>query len=166
MIFRHQFRPEHGLVGGGPVQIEDFSAWANELLWRTMAIEAPFHIKRMRFPRERHLIELPVAGGAADAFGDVNAVIEENKIWRVVNAIPTQRGLLVVTISDRRQQGGVFPNLAVARHTGFRGWHPGKGGLFDACVAVAAVNSQAVDMMLVTEGRRLIQRNHLASRPW
>jgi hypothetical protein len=103
MVFGHQFGPKLGLVGRGPVQIEHLSAGANELFRGAMAIEAPFHIKRMRFPRQRHLIELSVAGGATNAFGDVNAVIEENKIGRVMNAIPTQGSLVVITISDRRQ---------------------------------------------------------------
>jgi hypothetical protein len=41
-----------------------------------MAINTPLHVKGLRFARERHLIDAPMAGRTADAFGDVNAVVE------------------------------------------------------------------------------------------
>ena len=56
-----------------------------------MAIETPLHVKRLRFARERHLIDAAVACRATDAFGDVNAVVEIDVAGQIVDPIPFQR---------------------------------------------------------------------------
>ena len=88
LIFGDEFFSERELIGCRPVQIENFIARADVFFRRAMAVETPFHIQRVRLPGERHLIQLTVTRCAADAVVDMNAVVEKNKIRRVVDAIP------------------------------------------------------------------------------
>ena len=53
-----------------------------------VAFEAPFHIERLSAASERHLIERAVAGGAADSFRDVDAVVEINEVGQIVDPVP------------------------------------------------------------------------------
>ena len=56
-----------------------------------MAIETPLHVKRLRLASKRHLIDAAVAGRTTDSFRDMDAVIEENVIGQIVDAVPLQR---------------------------------------------------------------------------
>lgn len=56
-----------------------------------MAIDAPTHVKRVLLPGDRHLIDGAMAGGAADAFRHVDAVVEENEVRSLIDAFPVQR---------------------------------------------------------------------------
>ena len=85
----------------------------------------------MGLPRQRHLIELPVASDAADAFGNMDAMVEENEIRCVVHPRPMQRLLLVIAVSHRRKQRCILPDLTMAGHTRFGGWQASEGGTLD-----------------------------------
>ena len=52
---------------------------------------------------ERHLIHLPVTGRAANAFGDMNIVLEIDKVRQVMNAGPFQGNLGVPAFANRRE---------------------------------------------------------------
>ena len=95
-----------------------------------MAIETPFHVERLRFLRQRHLIDAPVTGRAADAFCDVNTVIEIDVARQIVNAIPFQRGARRKTLPDRRQYRRVVEDLRMACHAGLSGRQSRERGLF------------------------------------
>ncbi len=164
LIFGDEFFSERKLVGCGPVQIKNFVARADEFFRRTMAVEAPFHVKRVRLPGQRHSVELAVARRATDAVADVNAVVEKNKIRRVVDAIPAERFIFREAVADGRKHGSVFPDLRMTRHAGFGRRHPGERGFFDGRVAETAVNAESENMMLVAERNRLFERNHFACR--
>src|SRR6266446_1929258 len=45
----------------------------------------------------------------------------------------------------------------MAGQTDLRARDAGEGGLFDRCVAIAAINPVVADVVLVTEGHRLLQ---------
>jgi len=55
---------------------ENFIGRSDEFLRVAVTIEAPFHVERVHPPRNRHLIDATMAGGAADSFCHVDAVIE------------------------------------------------------------------------------------------
>ena len=126
-VFLDQLPAEHELVRSRPIQIENFFARANKIFRRAMAIETPFHIKRVRLPGQRHLIKLAVAGRATDAVIDMDAVIEEDKVGRVVDAVPAQRLIVRQALAYRRQHRRVLPDLRMARHAGFGGRHSSEG---------------------------------------
>ena len=55
-----------------------------------MTAQAPFHLQRFLLVHQRHQVHRTVTCIAADALGDVNAVIEKNEVWKLVNARPLQ----------------------------------------------------------------------------
>src|SRR5207245_7518762 len=57
----------------------------------TTLFRSPLHLERLRLPHERHAIHGPVARRAADAFVDVNAVIEVDEVRQIVDARPQDR---------------------------------------------------------------------------
>ena len=123
-----------------------------------MAIEAPFHVECFGLPGEWHLVDRPVAGGAANAFVDVDAVIEEDEVGQVVHAGPAKRFIANKAVAHGRKHRGIGPELGMAGHARFGGGQAGEGGVFDGGVAVAAVNPQARSVVLVTERDRLLPR--------
>ena len=118
LVSRHQCFAEDGLVRRAPVQVEYFVTGPDEFFRLAMAIEAPLHVERVRFPGKRHLIQLPVARGAADAMAHVDAVIEEDKIRRLIHPIPAQWLIVGQAVADRREHRGIFPDLRMAGHAG------------------------------------------------
>lgn len=164
-VFGHQFFPQRELVGRAPIQIKNLGARANVSFRRAMAIQTPFHIKRVGFPRQRHLIHLPMARRAANAVVHVHAVVKKDKIGRLIDTVPHQRAVVDEAIAYRREHGCGLPYLRMTRHARFSWRHAGESGLFDTCVAVAAIQTQPKNVMLMAERNRLIERHHFESRP-
>jgi len=116
-----------------------------------VAIETPAHIERMRFPGERHFIDATVAGRAANAFLNVDAVIEKNEIGSLVDSLPVEGLTCGETFADWREHWRIGPQLRMATHAGV-GWrNSGEGGRFNGVMAISAVDAEAADVMLVTE---------------
>ena len=66
-----------GLIGRRlPIRIENFRGRPQIRRRIAVAIETPAHGQRRRLPHQRHGGDRAVTGGAADAFGDVDRVIE------------------------------------------------------------------------------------------
>ena len=166
VVFEDQLPAQGQLIGGMPVHVVNFAARPDVFLRVSVAIQAPLHVKRVRFPCERHLIEIPMAGGAADAFGDVDAVIKENKIRGAIDAVPAQARVCGKALPDGGQHGRVFPDLRMTGHTRLCWRHAGKGGFFDIRMAIAAVQPKAPDVVFVAEGNRLRNGIHLPRHPW
>jgi len=92
LILPNECLSQRRLVGRkAPVKIVNFRRGSEKILRRPMTIEAPLHVERLRPPGERHLIERSMASGAADAFGDMNAVIEIDEIGEIVHPVPFHR---------------------------------------------------------------------------
>lgn len=142
-----------------PRHIKDLVARADVILRVPMAVEAPFHVKGLRFPRERHLIDAAVAGRAADPFGHVNAVIEVGVVRQIVHAIPLKRCVCSETGTDRLEHWRVRPDLRVTCHAGLCWRNASKRRGFNRRVTIAAINSIFVDVMFMTERHRLLKWN-------
>ena len=165
LIFGDEFSSERELVGRSPVQIENFVARTDEFFGSAVTFKTPFHVKCVRFPSKGHLIKLSVACRTTNAVIDVDAMIKKDKIWRIVDAIPAEWFIFCQTFADGREHRRFFPDLRMTGHARFGRRHSGEHGLFDGCMAEAAINSQSENMMLVAERNRLFQRNHFACRP-
>jgi hypothetical protein len=74
-----------------PMEVVDFGTRPDVILRGAVTLEAPLHIERLRAASERHLVERAMTGGAADTFGDVDAVIEEDEIRQIVYPVPFDR---------------------------------------------------------------------------
>jgi len=128
-----------------------------------VAIETPAHRERSCLPHQRHGSDRPMTGRAADSFGNMDGVIEINVIGQPMHALPVDRFVLGQAIAHRRKHRGVGKELRMARHAGRRRRQTGEGGFFNGRVAVTAIDTVVADVMLVTEGYRLMQRDVLAS---
>ena len=124
-----------------------------------MAVEAPVHVESIDTPSERHLIDAAVTGGAANAFVDVDAMIEVNESRQIVHARPLNRSARAETLSYRLQRGAVGPDLRVAVHADLGGRNTGEGAIFDGCVAISAINAVVPDVVFVTERDWLLSWN-------
>src|SRR6185312_14165205 len=141
-----------------PMRIED-SVTRTQMRRRiAMAIETPTHIKGGRLARQRHVTDRAVTFGAADAFGDMDAVIEIDVVRQGVDALPAQRLMLREALPHRCQDESIRPDLRVAGHAGLGRRHAGIPCHLDRGVTVATIEAEAAHMMLVTERHRLRRR--------
>ena len=72
-----------------------------------MTVEAPAHGEWSGLPHQRHAIDRPVAGGATDAFGDMDRMIEVNVGRKPVDFVPMNWPLFGKALAHRRQHSGV-----------------------------------------------------------
>ena len=129
-----------------------------------MTFQTPLHVKRLRPIRDRHLVDLAVTGRAADAFRDMNAVIEIGKVRQIVHAVPAQRRILVEARAHWSEHRRFRPDLRVTRHAGVGGWDSGEGGFFDRGVAVTTIDAVIEHVMFMTERHGLRERHVHVSR--
>ena len=87
---RARVRARPGPAGGCQAMLKTCSLRPHVLLGCAVAVEAPLHLQRLRLP-ERHLVDAPVAGGAADALVHVDAVVEVDEVGQVVDLDPLDR---------------------------------------------------------------------------
>src|SRR5215831_18681297 len=97
-----------------------------------------------------------MTGDTANAFVEVEAVIEVGKIRQIIHSGPGKRLSRLETVPHWGQEGTLSPDIGEAIHTGSSGRHPGKGADFYRGVTIAAVNTKSADVMLMTELHRLL----------
>jgi len=145
------------------LHVEDLLAGAKIFLGTAVAIEAPAHAQVGVLEHEGHLIDLAVAGDAADAFVHVDVVGKIDEIGEIVDARPVEGDFIAPALAHGLQDGGIGPDAGVAGHAGFGGGETGEGGIGDGGVAIAAIDAEFADVMLVAEGDGLIAHDALVS---
>src|SRR5437868_10515528 len=123
-----------------------------------MAIEAPFHLQRVRLIHERHLVDWAVTALASHTFINVNAVIEVDEVRQVVHPLPLQGSAGAVAFTHGLEHGRARPYLRVAVHAGFSWRNAGEVRGLDRSVAVTAIKSESADVVLMAERRVLHPR--------
>ena len=68
--------------------VENFLARPHVAFRRSMTVETPIHVKGIFPPGKRHLVDPSVTGRTADAFMNVNTVIEIDETRQIVHARP------------------------------------------------------------------------------
>ena len=96
-----------------------------------------------------------MTGVAADALGHVDAVVEINEVGKLVDARPLQGFAGTVAGAHWLKQLGVGPDLRVAVHAGLRRGNPGETGSLNRGVAIAAIDAESGDVVLMAEGNGL-----------
>src|SRR5437763_7084532 len=96
-----------------------------------------------------------MAGIAAYSFINMNAVIEVDEIRKIVHPIPHRRFAAAEALAHGFQHGRSRPNLRVAVHAGLGRRNASKTRSLDRSMAIAAINPQACNVMLVAEWRGL-----------
>ena len=81
-----------------------------------MTLQTPLHLQRGRLIHDRLVIDSAVASRTADAFFQVNAVIEISVIRQVVNADPLDRLAGLETRAHWFEIWAIGPDLFVTVH--------------------------------------------------
>src|SRR5262249_46398259 len=144
------------------LHVENLLPGTQKLLWLSMAVQAPLHLQGIFLVHQGHLVDRSVTAETANALGDVDAVIEVHKVRQIVNARPLDGLTAVEAEAYGLQHGRVGPYLGVAVHAGLGGRNAGKAGVFHRGMAVTAIQPQALRMVLMAEGDRLLRRNVLS----
>jgi hypothetical protein len=140
------------LIGGVFISHgEDLIAGPDKFLGVAVAFQTPAHFERVFLIRERHLVNAAVAGFATHALFHVDAVIEVNKIGKIVNADPGNRLIGTVAGANHIQLRTVGPDLRVTIHTGLGRRDVGEPGVFDGGVAIAAIDTHGADVVRMAE---------------
>ena len=130
-----------------------------------MAVQAPFRLQRVLRVHQRHLVDAPMAACAANALVHMDGVIEVDKIRKVVNLGPDKAFAGGPAVPHRLQQLGVGPDLRVTVHAGARGRNAGVARFLHCGVTVLALQAEALNVMLVAEGNRLLSALALPRDP-
>jgi hypothetical protein len=175
VIFLQQRHAQIILIGEA-LTIDDYWARAGRLLVahveyliartqilfrRAMAAQTPLHLQRFLLIHQWHLVDWTVAGVAANAFIDVNAVIEKDEVGELVHPRPLQRFSRLVAGADWFEQLRVGPDLRVAVHAGLGGRNASERRSFHARVTVPAIDPVVSNVVLVAELNRLTPRHAL-----
>src|SRR5882672_6366780 len=87
----------------------------------------------------------------ADAFIDMNRVIEIGEVRQIMHAYPFQRLAVFEAIAHRLEIRTVGPNLFVAIHTDRSRRHSGRGRCLHTRMAITAIDAVITDVVLMTE---------------
>ena len=153
------------IVGRFPVHVKNvFFRFAQSHLRVFVAVQTPFHQQRRCLKHQWHLIDRAVARGAADAFVDVNAVVEIDKVGKPVDFHPLNRLVGAVTLANGFEVRSVGKQDGMAIHAGFRRRDARNGGSLNRGVTIAAIESIIADVMFMTELHGLCARHILVRR--
>src|SRR6185436_2553825 len=137
-----EIRSERRLIVRLPRHVEHLVERPDVALRLAMAVEAPFHVQRLRLVELVHLVDAPVAGDAAHALRDVDLMVEVHEVRQIVDLDPLERRLRREALAHRLEIRAVAPDLRVAVHAGLRRWDVRHRGALDAGVAVPAVDAE------------------------
>ena len=116
-------------------------------------------MKRLVLVNERHLIDAPVTGDAADALGDVDGVVEVTVVTELVDAIPGNRLVGLQALADGFEHLAPDPYLLMAVHAGLRRRDAREGGILNRGVTKTTIDAQFGDVVMVAERHRLFSRD-------
>ncbi len=139
-----------------PIHLKHLIFWPNKGFRRSMARNAPFHLKRIFLENSRHLIDLPMASGTSNTLRNMNAVIKIRVAGQFVYAFPLDRLVITITSPNWLKIGAVSPNLAVTVHTRLSRRHSRGRGRFYCLVAVPTIDSIVPYVMLMAKLNRLL----------
>ena len=159
LVFLDQLRAQLFLIGGRlPLHVEDLFLRPDEFLRLAMALKAPLHLKRRNLHRQRHQVNATVTGRAADAFVDVYAVVEIDKVGQVVDSRPLDGLPRPEAFAHGLKERAVGKYLRMTIHASLRGRDARDGGCFDRGVAIAAIYPFVADVVTVSELNGLLAR--------
>jgi hypothetical protein len=137
--------------GRFPIHVEDLIARTQILFGIAVTFQAPLHIQWRSLEHQRHLVNRTVARGAANAFIDVNAVIEIDVVRKAMHAHPLNRLIGAIALANWLEISDVIEKYGMAIPTGFRGRDAGERGGLDASVTVTTIDAVVAHVMLVAE---------------
>src|SRR6185312_356268 len=163
VVFLHQFGPEDILRLRGLIPHFGDHLTGPYVFFRiAVTVQTPAHLQGFLLIHERHGVHTAVAGFATYALLDVDRVIEVDVVGKVIDLLPLDGLVRRIAVADGFESRTVDPDFGVAVHTSLSGRHHGVRGIFDAGVAVSAIDPHGTDVMGVTERDGLLARFTLA----
>jgi len=157
IIFSRQAFPDFRLIRRGlPIHIENLVARPQHRFRIAVAIQAPMHQQRAGLKHQGHLVYLAVAGRAANAFVNVNAVIEINVVRQPMYAHPFNRFIGSIAFPNGLEISGIVEQNRMAVHARFRRRNSRGGGGLNRGMTIAAIDTIIADVMFVAELNRLL----------
>ena len=101
---------------------------------------------------------ITMAARAADAFGNVDGMVEVGVVRQVADPVPDEWLVLGQAAPDRCEQSSIRPYLRMARHACIGGRQSSICRCFHRGVTEATVDAETCDMMLMAERHRLFDR--------
>src|SRR5262245_20524692 len=105
----------------------------------------------MLSPGEWHQINTSMAGDAANALIQMDAVIEVGEIRQVVDSRPGDGLAVAVALAHRLQHWAIGPDLEVTVHAGLGRRDTSKCRSLDRGMTVSAVDAKGVNVVLVAK---------------
>ena len=84
-----------------PINVEYLFAGTEVAFRLPVAFHAPTHLERGPLPRQRHVTDGTVTGGAADALVDMDAVVEVHELRQEIDARPLDGLAGLETVANR-----------------------------------------------------------------
>ena len=167
MVVGDKLAPERKLIRRVLViDVEHLGPGPDVLSGIAVTVDTPIHVEVVHTESQRHLVHLPVTGGAANSLIDMDAVVEVDEIREIMHAGPLDRSARCPTLPEGFGERCIHPDLGMAGHASFGRGKAGIAGGFYAGVAVAAVDSVIFYVVLVAERDRLLRRHALIGHPW
>ncbi len=137
--------------GRFPIHVENLVLGAKVRLRIAMAIQAPAHGERRSLKDKGHLVDRTMAGRAANALVDVNAVIKVDVVGQAMHFNPLDGLVRAVALSNGFQITHVVEENGMAIHASPGGRNARVSRTLHAGMTVAAVDAFIAHMVLVAE---------------
>src|SRR5690348_1391610 len=144
LIFLYQLPPKFQLLRPRwrlVKRVENFRFLPDIFFWLSVALKTPRHVEGARAVCQRHLRDLSMARSAANAFRNVDAMVEIDEIWQRIHACPRKRGIVAIARPHGLEHSGIRPYLRMASHACLRRWHTRERRFFHRCMAITAIDS-------------------------
>src|SRR5262245_42499204 len=92
----------------------------------------------------------------ANALADVDAVVEVDEAGKIMHSRPGDRVVGTEALPHGGEHRAIGPNLRVTVHADLRGWNTGEAGYLYRGMAVAAIDAEPTDVVLVAERHWLL----------
>ncbi len=144
-----------------PIHIENLVLGAKVWPGIAVAIQAPAHRERRSLKDKGHLIDRAMAGRAANALVDVDAVIKVDVVGQAMHFNPLDGLVRAVALPNGFQITDVVEENGMAIHAGLGGRYARVSRTLHAGMTVAAVDAFISHVVLVAELYGLIPRHAL-----
>ena len=130
-----------------------------------MAVHTPRHRERCHLMDLLHPIDSAVTRLAADAFGDVNSVIEVHEVGKLRHPLPSNWPTRGNALPNGCHRCARHPERRVTAHALLGRRQSGKFAAIDAGVTISTIDAQGPRVQPVIEWDGLVDRTSFTTRP-
>jgi len=144
-----------GSSGGLPIQIGNLIQRTKMVFGGAVAFQTPTHAVGLGVIDDLHVIDVSMAGNAANASIYVHRMVEVNVVGSFMNPNPGDWIACFPRFPYGTEFGTLRLNLCVTVHASLCAGHVGVRRFFNPCMAVTTIHTELIDVKRVVEGDRL-----------